>query len=281
MFISLYFFFLPSCSELREWQGVQLTDALAEARAEEEAVDGEAVEALLDLGPPLGDGGLVEELEPPERAGGAGDAPVQPGGPVPVPAEQRRERHRGALAPGRDAPEGPELGREPAGAGRRAGAGRSRSAASCASGATLLTLRTATAPSPAPRTSSVTSTYSSSSLNRVLRRLPSVDGLLNADAGGGPAPPPPLPAWPDMPTQMKLRSCKGAAAARNVSTGQEDSGSRSSLPYSTLQKEQRKTDTVVAIRIARFSRTKTSSASSSSSSSFQMLIKCDSNNKAT
>ena len=104
---------------------MQLTDALAEAGAEEEAVDGEAVEALLDLGPPLGDGGLVEELEPPERAGGAGDAPVEPGG-GPVPAEQRRERHRGgARAPRRDAPEGPELGRQPAGAGRRS---RSRAA---------------------------------------------------------------------------------------------------------------------------------------------------------
>ena len=60
---------------------------------------------------------LVEELELPERAGGAGDAPVEPSGQVP--AEQRREGHRGAVAPRRDAPEGSELGRQPAGGGRR------------------------------------------------------------------------------------------------------------------------------------------------------------------
>ena len=60
---------------------------------------------------------LVEELELPERAGGAGDAPVEPSGPVPT--EQRREGHRGAVAPRRDAPEGSELGRQPAGGGRR------------------------------------------------------------------------------------------------------------------------------------------------------------------
>ena len=100
----------------QEW----LTNALSEAWAEEETVDGEALEALLHLGPPLGDGGLVEELEAPERAGGArDDAPVEPAGAVPVPvavaAEQRRERHGGALDRG-DAtevrPRGPELGRQ-------------------------------------------------------------------------------------------------------------------------------------------------------------------------
>ena len=64
-----------------------------------------------------GYGSLVEELELPERAGGAGDAPVEPSGPVPT--EQRREGHRGAVAPRRDAPEGSELGRQPAGGGRR------------------------------------------------------------------------------------------------------------------------------------------------------------------
>jgi len=89
---------------------------------------------------------LVEELELPERAGGAGDAPVEPSGPVP--AEQRREGHRGTVAPRLDAPEGSELGRQDA------GTGPSRSAASCAPRATLLTLRTAT-PSPLPWTSRV------------------------------------------------------------------------------------------------------------------------------
>ena len=64
-----------------------------------------------------GYGSLVEELELPERAGGAGDAPVEPRWPVPT--EQRREGHRGAVAPRRDAPEGSELGRQPAGGGRR------------------------------------------------------------------------------------------------------------------------------------------------------------------
>ena len=64
-----------------------------------------------------GYGSLVEELELPERAGGAGDAPVEPSGPVP--AEQRREGHRGAVAPRHDAPEGSELGRQPAGGGRQ------------------------------------------------------------------------------------------------------------------------------------------------------------------